>query len=110
MGVRAKCINCSGSGNVHYSMARTTHTCMSCEGKGYTESANVIAMDVVTRHDLKPDQVLLEAVGKVQDIVIVGYDLAGNEYFASNMANGAEVVWLLQRANKKLLDIVDEED
>lgn len=36
-------------------------------------------------------------------IVVLGYDPAGEEYFASSIADGADVIWLLERLKLKLL-------
>lgn len=65
---------------------------------------NVIELPVVTRLDLDPDRVLTKAVGKCELVVILGYDKEGEEYFASSVADGGTVLWLMERLKKKLLE------
>lgn len=64
---------------------------------------NVIDLPVVTRLDLDPDRVLTKAIGECESVVILGYDKDGEEYFASSLADGGAVLWLLERLKKKLL-------
>ena len=61
-----------------------------------------------TRLDLDPDEALTGAVGKLTEVVIVGYEADGSLYFASNRANGPDVLWLLKQAEQVLLDIERE--
>ena len=68
---------------------------------------NVVYLDVETRLDLPADRVLEQALGKMDHVVIVGYDTEGNEYFASSKADAAEVIFHLERAKYKLLRIID---
>jgi len=61
-----------------------------------------------TRLDFDPDDALTGAVGKLKEVVIVGYEADGSLYFASNRANGPDVLWLLKQAEQILLDIEQE--
>jgi len=72
-------------------------------------SSNVIDLPVVTRLNLDPDRVLNKAIGELKDVIIVGYDKDGNEYFASSIADGGEVNWLLDRMKLMLLRSVDDQ-
>jgi hypothetical protein len=65
----------------------------------------VVNLNNVTRLDLPPDRVLESAVGKLEGVVILGYDKDGEEYFASSYADGADVLWLMERAKLDLLSI-----
>lgn len=67
----------------------------------------VIPLNNVTRLDLPVDQVLEGTIGKLEDIIVLGYDKNGEEYFASSLADGADVLWLLERCKIKLLEIVE---
>ena len=71
--------------------------------------AKVIPLNNITRLDLPVDQILEVAKGRLSGVVILGYDQEGDEYFASSYADGGEVLWLLERCKKKLLDIVEQE-
>ena len=61
-----------------------------------------------TRLDLDPDMLLTAAVGRLKDVVIVGYEANGDFYFASSQADGPEVLWLLKQAEQRLLAIERE--
>lgn len=67
----------------------------------------VIPLNNVTRLDLPVDQVLEGTIGKLEGIIVLGYDKNGEEYFASSLADGADVLWLLERCKIKLLEIVE---
>lgn len=68
---------------------------------------DVVNLECVTRLDLPPDRILESALGKLQSVLVIGYDTEGVEYFASSLADGAEALWLLERSKKKLLEIGD---
>jgi hypothetical protein len=69
---------------------------------------NVILFNGITRLDLNPDLVLENTKGKLQGFVIAGYDIDGQEYFASTYADGGEVLWILERMKLKLLEQVEK--
>jgi len=71
-------------------------------------SGNVVPFPVVTRLDLPADRIITAAQGNLEDVVIVGWDLNGDFYFGSSKADGAEVLWLLEIAKKKLLEVGDQ--
>lgn len=67
-------------------------------------SDNVVNLNVVTRLDLPPERILNAALeADLSEVVIIGRDQDGNEYFASSIADGADVVWLAQRMTLKLV-------
>lgn len=66
---------------------------------------NVVTLSVVTKLDIPPDQVLDKAKAKgLTGCVVVGWDKDGGIYFASSIADGGDVLWLLEHAKKQLLD------
>ncbi len=69
--------------------------------------SNVIPLGCITRLDLPPDRILEAAKGKMQSVVIIGFDAEGQEYFASSVADGGTVMWLLERCKKALLEVGD---
>lgn len=69
--------------------------------------SNVIESGIVTRLPIPVKKVLDNTPRDLQSVVICGYDVDGDFYFASSEANGAEVIWLLEMAKKKLLEIGD---
>lgn len=70
--------------------------------------SNVVEFNGLTRLNLDPDRVLNKAIGELKDVVIVGYTKDGEEYFASSIADGADVNWLLDRMKHMLMNTVDE--
>ena len=66
---------------------------------------DVIPLGNVTRIDLPADRVLSAATGKLKRVVIMGWDLDGGEYFASSIADGADVLWLSERLKMRLMDV-----
>lgn len=72
-------------------------------------SAEVTILNMVTRLDLPADRILKSAVdADLAEVTIVGFDAAGDFYFASNKASGPEVLWALQMAINKLLNNIGE--
>ncbi len=69
--------------------------------------SNVIQFRGITKLDLDPDVVLENNKGKLEGLVIIGYDKEGEEYFASTYADGATVLWLIERCKKMLLEMPD---
>ena len=66
---------------------------------------NVLYLRGITKLDLPPDRILEQAIGDLQGVVVLGYDKEGNEYFAASYADGGEVLWLMERLKKKLLEV-----
>lgn len=71
---------------------------------------NIVNFPGVTCLDMPADQVLENAIGKLERVVVIGYTPDGDEYFASSIADGGEVVWLIERMKLQLLRVVDETD
>ena len=70
--------------------------------------SNVVELGCITRLDLPPDRILNKAIGKLDAVVIVGWDKEGDFFFASSYASGPESLWLLEKAKKELLEVVVE--
>ena len=69
----------------------------------------VINIGGITKLDLPVDRVLDGAKDRLESVVIIGYDKDGAEYFASSIADGGDVMWLLERCKLKLMRTVDED-
>ncbi len=65
----------------------------------------VIELGCVTRLDLPPDRILENSKGKLEGVIVMGFDGEGEPYFASSYADGATVLWLLEMCKKRLLEI-----
>jgi len=71
---------------------------------------NIVYLNGVTKLDLPVDRVLQAALDEdLDEVVIIGYTKDGNEYFKSSVADGGDVLWHLERAKKKLLEVPDRE-
>lgn len=73
-------------------------------------SDNVVQMRLVTRLPIPVETVLEGALeAGLTEVVILGFDANGDEFFASSNADGGSVLWHLMRAQKKLLQVPDDE-
>ncbi len=70
----------------------------------------VIELGCITRLDLPADKVLEKAIGQLDSVVIMGYDKEGEEVFASSIADGRAVLWLLEQCKLKLLKVPIPDD
>ncbi len=70
---------------------------------------DIVILPVITFLDLSPDRLLEQAISKLDEVVIIGFDKEGNEYFASSKSDGGDTLWHLERAKFKLLRMVDIE-
>lgn len=70
---------------------------------------NVIPLGNITRLNMPPDRVLEQAMGQFDNegVVIMGWDKDGDLYFASSIADGGSVIWLLEQCKKLLLEVAD---
>ena len=64
----------------------------------------VIPLGGVTRLDLPPDRILEGAKGELEGVVVIGWDKEGGQYFASSLADGGDVLWLLEACKKTLMN------
>jgi hypothetical protein len=71
-------------------------------------SENFIIVPGVTCPDIPVDKVLQAAIGELKEVVIFGTHKDGREFFASSVADGPNVNWMLDRAKKALIEIIDE--
>jgi hypothetical protein len=65
--------------------------------------ADVHVLGVVTKLDLPAERILTGALAaELDSAVVIGWD-GSDLYFASSIANGAEVLWLLEEAKIQLM-------
>jgi hypothetical protein len=66
----------------------------------------VVELPVITRLDIPPERTLNAALKKgLAEVVVIGFDQDGDFYFASSKSDGGGVIWLLEMAKKKLLEV-----
>ena len=69
---------------------------------------DVVTLNMITSIDIPAERVIDAAKeASLTKVVIIGYDADGREYFASSVADGGEVVWLMERAKYKMMEIAD---
>ena len=67
---------------------------------------NVIPLGNITRLDMPTDRVLDAAKSHCSEgVVVLGFDDDGSFYFASSIADGGGVIWLLESAKNALLNV-----
>lgn len=65
---------------------------------------NVIPLGNITKLDLSVDLVLDQAKGQcTEGVVVLGFADDGGLYFASSIADGGTVIWLIEQAKLALL-------
>jgi len=66
----------------------------------------VVPLGNITRLDLPTNRVLEGAKDHCSDgVVVLGFDDDGEFYFASSIADGGSVIWLMEMAKKRLLEV-----
>jgi hypothetical protein len=66
----------------------------------------VVIFNGVTRLDIPAERVLKGALKEDLDkVVVIGYAKDGSEFFASSMADGGTVLWLMERLKLQLLNV-----
>ncbi|MBT6049346.1 MAG: hypothetical protein HOG49_21330 [Candidatus Scalindua sp.] len=67
------------------------------------EPENIVSFTGKTRHDIPADKILERAIGKLDRVVIMGYDRDGEEYLAASMGDRTEVNWIIDRLKYLLI-------
>ena len=66
----------------------------------------VVIGNFITKLDVPVSRIIEGAVkAKLETVVVLGYDKDGEEYFASSVADGGTVLWLMAKAKKALLEV-----
>ena len=69
---------------------------------------DVVQFKGITKLDIDPNLVVNEIKNeRLDSVIVLGYDKDGNEYFASSLADGGDVLWLLERMKIMLLSDQD---
>lgn len=70
---------------------------------------DIVYASIITKLPIPVERVLQAAMEKgLTEVIIIGYDAEGQEYFASSEPSGPEALWSLERAKFKLLEIAGE--
>jgi len=65
----------------------------------------LISFRGITKHDINPDMMLENTKGKLQHVVIMGVDHDGEYHFASSMADGGDILWMMEELKHRLFDV-----
>lgn len=66
----------------------------------------VVELNAPTLLDIPSERILNKALEQgITDVIVIGYDKDGDFYFASCQADGGSVLWLLEMAKRKLIDV-----
>ncbi len=69
-------------------------------------SGDIVDFTGVTRLDSDPMRALEHAAqAGLTEVIIIGFDANGAEYFRSSVADGGSALWHLERAKIKLLTV-----
>lgn len=69
-------------------------------------TARIIEFNGITKLDIDVDRMLENTKGRgFTGVVILGFDADEQEYFASSIADGGTVLWLLEKCKKALLEM-----
>ena len=72
--------------------------------------SNVVKFPGLAKLDIPVKDILKDAKKEdLDEVVVIGYTKSGDEYFSSSTADGADVLWLLERC-KHLLVTSQERD
>jgi hypothetical protein len=73
-----------------------------------TVAKKVVFLNNTTRLNL-PAQRVIDGLPEMEDVVIMGYESTGEIYFASSVADGGSVLWLMEKCKKMLLAVGEGE-
>ena len=65
----------------------------------------VVYLDNVTSLDIPADRVLESALGILEDAVVIGKRPNGEYYFASSVADGGTVLWMMEKLKMELMSV-----
>lgn len=64
----------------------------------------IIPFTGITVLDLDPDEVLEKTKGKLEGLVLSGFDADGNIYMASTYSDGGTILWLLEQCKNRIIN------
>lgn len=68
-------------------------------------TAKIIPFSGITRLDLNPDDILESAKGKLEGVIVIGFEKEGGGFYgASSYADGGTALWLLELCKQKLME------
>ena len=71
-------------------------------------SAKILQFTGRTRLELPPDQILEDAIGKLEKVLIVGYDKEDKLYATASCVSIAEAVFMLEKIKCQLMAVGED--
>lgn len=71
--------------------------------------SNVVTLPVVTSLGIDPDRVLEEAIGRMDKVMVIGWDKEGQLYTTCSFSDGGEALWLMEKTRHRLMEYDGEE-
>lgn len=69
-------------------------------------SDKVLMFNGITRLDIPVDRIISNAKkAKLDEIVVLGFGKDGDFYFGASKADGGDILWLLELAKRRLMEI-----
>lgn len=65
---------------------------------------NVVRFTGLTRADIEPDTILQNAVEQLKEVLVIGTDKEGNQYFATSSSDAKNILWLIETAKFMLME------
>jgi len=73
------------------------------------DDTNVVNLPVITKLDIEPRRMLNAAMkSDLDSLVLIGFTQTGDFYFASNRGDAGTVMYLMETAKYKLIEICSE--
>ena len=69
-------------------------------------SNNIVRFTGMTKLDLPADTILSEAIGHLDDVVIIGTTKDGNQYFSASSTESKNLLWHLETAKFMLMESI----
>lgn len=70
------------------------------------DNSNVVELPVITKLDIPVERILNNALdADLERVVIVAETKEGSRYFASSVADGGTVMWMMELAKAGLIEI-----
>ena len=64
---------------------------------------------MLTNNAVSADKILKDALGELQDVLIIGWDENGGQCISGNINMGSELIWLLETCKATIMEQYAEE-
>ncbi len=67
----------------------------------------IMPIGCITKLDLPSDTILEGAKGKLEGVLLIGFDNDGELYTASSYADGGDILWLMEACKNRLFETLE---